>query len=122
MFTILVVSEDQEKRGQLHGWLSQEGFEVPTAKDIRTGLNKLLSEQPDLAIIHISRKKSLQALVELAARMTPCTIVLNDNSGGVETAVTLGTLGADFHEPGSIGRRELIARINALLRRAIPIA
>lgn len=122
MFTLLVVSEDPERRNQLQDWLSQEGFKVPTAKDIRTGLSKLLSEQPGLTIIHISGEKNLQALIELAARMTPYTIVLSDDPSNVEASVALCILGADFYEPDSLGKSELTARINALLRRATLVA
>jgi two-component system phosphate regulon response regulator OmpR len=116
---ILVVDDDARIRDLLRRYLSQEGFEVLLAEDGRA-LNKQLSrETVDLIVLDLMLpgEDGLSICRRLRAGndLTPI-IMLTAKVEDVDRIVGL-EVGADDYLPKPFNPRELLARINAVLRR-----
>jgi DNA-binding response OmpR family regulator len=117
--TILVVDDSLNVRTLVREYLTAEGFRVVTANDGRAALFIARSEKPDLILLDIMmpemtgydfirtyRKERATPIILLTAKLEESDKVL-----GLE-------LGADDYVTKPFGMRELVARINAVLRRA----
>ncbi len=117
--TILVVDDSANVRTLVREYLTAEGFRVVTATDGRAALFAARSEKPDLILLDIMmpemtgydfirnyRKERATPIILLTAKLEESDKVL-----GLE-------LGADDYVTKPFGMRELVARINAVLRRA----
>ena len=115
---ILIIDDDEELNRLLFAYLGQFDFEVLTASHPTRGLQLLKSEQPALIVLDVMlpektgfelcseiRKTSSVPIIMLTARGD-----LNDRVVGLE-------LGADDYLPKPYGPRELVARIQSVLRR-----
>ncbi|MDX2149228.1 MAG: response regulator transcription factor [Bryobacteraceae bacterium] len=122
MQTILVIDDDESLRDTIAVMLEQEGYRVGQAADGRTGYEKALTSRPDLLIVDL-RLPGMTG-VEICRKLregqvkTPILILsaINDEID----KVLLLEIGADDYVVKPFGRRELLARIRALLRRAAP--
>lgn len=117
--TILVVDDKASLRTMLSDYLAEENFRVVTAEDGQQALYVARREKPDLILLDIMmpnmggydflrayRKEQSTPVILLTARLEESDKVL-----GLE-------LGADDYVTKPFGMRELVARINAVLRRA----
>jgi DNA-binding response OmpR family regulator len=122
MKTILVIDDDENLRDTISVMLEQEGFRAAPAADGRSGLDKALTLKPDLILVDL--RLPVMSGIEIckqvrAAQVTTPIIVLS--AVGEETdKVLLLEIGADDYVVKPFGRRELMARIRAALRRAEP--
>ena len=119
---ILVVDDDVRIRDLLRRYLVQEGFEVVLAEDSKA-LNKLLQrESADLIVLDLMMpgEDGLSVCRRLRASgdRTPI-IMLTAKSEDVDRIVGL-EVGADDYLGKPFNPRELLARINAVLRRRPP--
>lgn len=119
---ILVVDDDVRIRDLLRRYLVQEGFEVVLAEDSKA-LNKLLQrESVDLMVLDLMMpgEDGLSVCRRLRASgdRTPI-IMLTAKSEDVDRIVGL-EVGADDYLGKPFNPRELLARINAVLRRRPP--
>ena len=117
--TIMVVDDKANIRAMVSDYLTEENFRVVTAEDGQQALFVARREKPDLILLDIMmpkmggydflrsfRKEKNTPVILLTARLEESDKVL-----GLE-------LGADDYITKPFGLRELVARINAVLRRA----
>jgi two-component system OmpR family response regulator len=121
---ILVVEDDEKIASFITGGLRQAGFAVDQAADGEEGLRLALAEPYDAAVVDVMLPKlDGLALVERLRRDrvgTPVIILsarrsIDDRVKGLHT-------GADDYLTKPFAFAELLARIHALLRRAVGVA
>jgi len=116
--TILIIDDDQKLNQLLEQYLEDFGFDAISAIHPREGMKKLEKASPDLIILDVMlpdmngfevcktiRKKSRVPIIMLTARGE-----LMEKVVGLE-------LGADDYLPKPFEPRELVARIQSILRR-----
>lgn len=116
---ILVVDDDDEIRSLLQVVLTREGFRVQQAKDAPTAQRMLGAQaRVDLIILDVmmpgedglSFCQRLRETLDVPILMVSARGLSIDRSIGLE-------LGADDYLPKPFERRELVARVKAILRR-----
>lgn len=116
---ILVVDDDDEIRSLLQVVLTREGFQVREAKDAPTARRMLGSQgNVDLVVLDImmpgedglSFCQRVRETLDIPILMVSARGLSIDRSIGLE-------LGADDYLPKPFERRELVARVKAILRR-----
>jgi DNA-binding response OmpR family regulator len=119
MTRILVVEDEPEMRRGLKDNLEFEGYEAECAPDGAAGLQMLVNNSYDLAILDVMLPKmsGFEVLKQARARgiQTP-VIMLTAKGEEVDKVVGL-ELGADDYMTKPFSLRELLARIKAILRR-----
>ncbi|MCV2348919.1 two-component system response regulator OmpR [Paucibacter sp. Y2R2-4] len=116
---ILVVDDDARIRDLLRRYLSQEGFEVLLAEDGRALNKQLTRETVDLIVLDLMLpgEDGLTICRRLrAANDTTPIIMLTAKVEDVDRIVGL-EVGADDYLSKPFNPRELLARINAVMRR-----
>ena len=117
---ILVVDDDLRLRDLLQRYLTEQGFMVTTVSDA-PGMDKLLAkERFDLLVLDIMMpgEDGLAACRRLrGTKNTIAIIMLTAKGDDVDRIVGL-EVGADDYLPKPFNPRELVARIQAVLRRA----
>jgi len=120
---ILVVDDDVRIRDLLRRYLSQEGFEVLQAEDGKALTRVLLREPVDLIVLDLMMpgEDGLSVCRRLrgANDRTPI-IMLTAKGEDIDRIVGL-EVGADDYLAKPFNPRELLARINAVLRRRPPV-
>jgi two-component system phosphate regulon response regulator OmpR len=119
---ILVVDDDQRLRDLLVRYLGGEGFEVKAVSDA-AGMDKQLArERYDLVVLDLMLpgEDGLAICRRLRAlTVSPAIVMLTAKGDDVDRIVGL-EMGADDYLPKPFNPRELLARINAVLRRRAP--
>ena len=116
---IVIIEDDPSILRGLQLNLSMEGYLVRSAGDGETGLAMARSEKPDLVVVDVMlpRLGGLEVVREIR-RDDPDMPVLILSAKGQETDKVAGLqLGADDYMVKPFGLKELLARIDALLRR-----
>lgn len=116
---ILVVDDDPDIRSLLRELLGRAGHEVLTAEDGRAALRSLYEQRPDLIVLDVSMPEldgwgTLERIRDLSD--VP-VLMLTARTGELEKVRGLRA-GADDYVTKPFGRQELLARAEALLRRA----
>ncbi len=119
----LVVDDKANVRTLVREYLTEQGFQIVTADNGQNALYNARHEKPDLILldimmpemdgyefIRVYRKESETPIILLTAKLEESDKVI-----GLE-------LGADDYVTKPFGMRELVARINTVLRRAIKAA
>ena len=122
MDSVLIIDDDRELCELVKELLEEEGFRVETANQSVKGLERALSGEHSLVVLDVMMPKMngfevvrrLRAAPHKAAR-TP-VIMLTARGEDVDRIVGL-EIGADDYLAKPFNPRELIARINAILRR-----
>ncbi len=119
MQTILVIDDDEGLQDTIAVMLEQEGFRVVSALDGRTGYEKALTLKPDLLIVdlRLPGMTGTEICKQLRAAQVQTPIVVLSAVGEEVDKVILLEMGADDYVVKPFGRRELLARIRAVLRR-----
>jgi two-component system, OmpR family, phosphate regulon response regulator OmpR len=119
---ILVIDDDQRLRDLLVRYLGGEGYEVKAVPDAH-GMDKQLGrERYDLVVLDLMLpgEDGLAICRRLRAQAhAPAIIMLTAKGDDVDRIVGL-EMGADDYLPKPFNPRELLARINAVLRRKAP--
>jgi two-component system phosphate regulon response regulator OmpR len=123
---ILVVDDDLRMRDLLVRYLGGEGYEVKAAADA-AAMDKLLArERYDLVVLDLMLpgEDGLSVCRRLRSEnaglgTAPAIIMLTAKGDDVDRIVGL-EMGADDYLPKPFNPRELLARINAVLRRKAP--
>jgi two-component system, OmpR family, response regulator len=121
---ILVVDDDGEIRSLLRMILVREGFQVEEAKDAASARKRLGGgDDFDLFILDVMMpgEDGLSFCERLRETRATPILMISARSLSVDRAIGLET-GADDYLPKPFERRELVARVRALLRRAAPPA
>jgi DNA-binding response OmpR family regulator len=117
---LLVVEDDRALREGLAQALAAEGYRVETATDGRQGLDRLLGEHFDLAILDVAmpRLGGFDVCREVRKRGFLLPILFLTVRGEEVDRVLGLEIGADDYVTKPFSLRELLARVAALLRRA----
>jgi DNA-binding response OmpR family regulator len=121
--SILVVDDDADMRDLVAELLGRAGHDVRQASDGRAGLRELFRRPPDLVVLDVSMPEldgwaTLERIREVSE--VP-VLMLTAQSGELDKVRGLRG-GADDYVAKPFGRQELLARVEALLRRAAPAA
>jgi len=116
---VLVVDDDDDIRLLLEELLRGAGYSVDTAQDGRAALRVFHANPCDLVILDLSMPEldGFETLERLRDLSDVPVILLTARSGEIDK-VRGFRAGADDYVVKPFGRQELIARIEALLRRA----
>jgi DNA-binding response OmpR family regulator len=123
MTSVLVVDDERAMVGMVAALLGEDGYEVVTAYDGEAALKRHAEESPDLVILDRGLPKLSGDEVCRRIRATSSTpiLMLTGEKGSDERARLLD-LGADDYLEKPFSKKELSARVRALLRRATPAA
>lgn len=119
METLLIIEDDAAMLRGLKDNFEQQGYTVLTAADGETGLEAALETKPDLIVLDIMLPKvngyEICRLVRAEKLAMPIIML---TAKGEESDVVLGlNLGADDYITKPFSIKELLARVNAFLRR-----
>jgi len=122
MQTILFIDDDEGLQDTIAVMLEQEGYRVLAALDGKTGYEKALTLKPDLLIVdlRLPAMSGVDICKQLRSAQIQVPIIVLSAIGEEVDKVLLLEIGADDYVTKPFGRRELLARIRALLRRASP--
>jgi DNA-binding response OmpR family regulator len=117
--TILVVDDEPAMVGMVGALLGEDGHQIVTAYDGETALRRHSEEHPDLVILdrRLPRMSGDEVCRAIRASSATPILMLTGEKGSEERARLLD-LGADDYLEKPFSKRELSARVRALLRRA----
>ncbi|MBI5536474.1 MAG: response regulator transcription factor [Deltaproteobacteria bacterium] len=115
---VLIVDDDEELNQLLTEYLAPFGFVVSSASHPDDGLRMLKSDAPDILILDVMLPGMDGFAVCRRVRETSAVpIIMLTARGGVVDRVVGLELGADDYLPKPFEPRELVARMQAVLRR-----
>ena len=115
---ILVVDDEPELRGMLRKYLVNNGFDVDAVATGSEATTYLKATVPDLVILDVGLPDidGFEVLRKMRAASDVPVIMLTARADEVDRVVGL-SVGADDYVTKPFSPRELVARINAVLRR-----
>jgi DNA-binding response OmpR family regulator len=118
---VLVIDDDADIRALVAELLGRAGLSVEQAEDGRAGLRALHKTPPDLVVLDVSMPDldGWQTLERIRDLSEVPVLMLTARGGELERVRGLKA-GADDYVVKPFGRQELVARAQALLRRAAP--
>jgi len=125
MKNILIIEDDKALLETLKSFLDIENFKVTTATDGEKGFQLACQEKIDLIVLDLNLP-SLSGLeickrLRIKGIMMPIIILTGEKKDEIDKVLGL-ELGADDYLTKPFGTKELLARINAVLRRSKPAA
>lgn len=119
MHNILVIDDDEELQDTIAVMLEQEGYRVTQALDGKSGYERALTLKPDLLIVdlRLPAMNGMEICRQLRSSQIQTPIIVLSAVGEEVDKVLLLEIGADDYVTKPFGRRELLARIRAVLRR-----
>ena len=122
MAKILIADDDINLLKMLRRTLVYEGFDVVTAQNGEEALDKIHTEQPDLAVLDwmMPKMDGISVAETLREVDSGIPIMMLTARDAVEFRVQGLESGADDYLVKPFAPAELVARINTLLRRANP--
>jgi DNA-binding response OmpR family regulator len=115
---ILIVDDETELRSMLRQYLTREGFDVAEAISGKEALDMVQRRQPDLILLDVGLPDidGFEVLRTLRATSDTPVIMLTARDDEIDRVVGL-SVGADDYVVKPFSPRELVARIQAVLRR-----
>lgn len=118
---VLIIDDDARLNALLTEYLGRFGFTVRTASHPHEGLRALKAETPDLVILDIMLPEmDGLAVCRKIRERTRLPIIMLTARGEVSDRIVGLEMGADDYLPKPFEPRELVARIQAVLRRGTP--
>jgi DNA-binding response OmpR family regulator len=119
---ILVIEDDENVRDTIAVMLEQEGFRIHLTGNGNEGLELALRQKPDLVLVdlRLPGMSGVEICKRLRAAQMKTAIIVLSAVGDEVDKVLLLEMGADDYVVKPFGRRELLARIRAVLRRTLP--
>jgi DNA-binding response OmpR family regulator len=116
--TVLVVEDEEPLRTELAYQLEQEGYRVVQASDGAQALERFRADKPDLVLLDLMlpRLSGIEFTRIVRRESDAPILMLTAKAGEVDKVVGL-ELGADDYVTKPFSLRELLARVNGLLRR-----
>ncbi len=121
---ILVVDDDARLRALLSRYLAENGFRVTTAESAAEARATLRSVAPDLMVLDVMMpgESGLTLTEQLRHAANGVPVLMLTARGAPEDRIAGFEAGADDYLPKPFEPLELVLRIRAMLRRAIPVA
>src|SRR5581483_3160811 len=121
---LLVVDDDERLRGLLHRYLSGNGYRVTAAADAADARALMKSMAFDLLVLDVMMpgETGFDLTKAVRAQQSQVPILILTARGDAEDRIAGFEYGADDYLPKPFEPRELLLRVNALLRRATPFA
>ena len=121
---ILIVEDEPAMVAGLRDNFEYEGYEVISAADGAEGLERALTDNPDLVVLDVMmpRMSGLDVCKQLKTKRPSVPIIMLTARGQEIDKVVGLELGADDYVTKPFSIRELMARVKAVLRRASPQA
>ena len=115
---VLVVDDDPDIRSALRDVLGDNGFLVTEAATGSRAKELVARHDPDVVLLDLNLPdvSGLDVLIELTRTVSTPVIVLSGRTGEADRVVGLD-LGADDYITKPFSARELVARVNAAIRR-----
>ena len=122
--TLLLIDDDEVMRRCCGDVLRGAGYGLALACDGEEGLNQAEQVNPDLILLDVDmpRRNGWQTLTALRSRGYTQPVVMMTGAVGIDDRVRGLSGGADDYLCKPCDSRELLARVNAALRRARPAA
>ena len=118
---VLIVDDDEKLTALLVEYLGRFGFTVKTAAHPDAGLRSLRADPPDIVILDVMLPGIDGFAVCRKVRETSAVPIIMLTARGEVTDRVVGLeMGADDYLPKPFEPRELVARIQAVLRRGRP--
>jgi len=117
--TVLIVDDDAKLRKLLEEYLQGYGFSTQALPDGLRVLSTIRRNQPDIVILDImlGRENGLEILKQIRGEFSVPVVMLTAKGEDTDRIVGL-ELGADDYLPKPFNPRELLARMNSVLRRS----
>ncbi|HEV7374122.1 MAG TPA: response regulator transcription factor [Pyrinomonadaceae bacterium] len=121
MQEVLVIDDDVGLCELVAEYLEPEGYKVEAVHDGEAGVERALSGEHALAVLDFMLPgiNGFEVLRRIRARSRLPVVMLTARGDDVDRIIGL-EIGADDYLPKPFNPRELVARINAVLRRARP--
>ena len=118
----LAIGNDPDARALLRTLLEDAGIEFVGAADGRTGLRSFYDERPDLVVLELDPTDSdgLELLATIREMSEVPVIAVTGREGGAAERAALLRAGADDCVTRPFAGAEMLARVEALLRRSSP--
>lgn len=118
MSKVLLVDDDTVLTELLSEYLTAEGLEVNIVSDGEAGVQEILSHQYHVVVLDsmMPKMNGLEVLKTIRAKSAVPIIMLTAKGDDIDRIIGL-EMGADDYVPKPCTPRELLARINAILRR-----
>lgn len=119
MNRVLLVDDDDTLTELLTEYLTAEGLEVNRMPDGESGVNEILNNHYDVVILDsmMPKMNGLDVLKTVRQQSKVPVIMLTAKGDDIDRIIGL-EMGADDYVPKPCMPRELLARINAILRRS----
>jgi DNA-binding response OmpR family regulator len=119
MTSVLLIDDDNELSKLLEEYLQSEQFELESAHDGPSGLEKALGNHYAAVILDVMLPgmSGLDVLKQLRQKSSVPVLMLTARGSELDRILGL-ELGADDYLPKPFNPRELVARLRAILRRA----
>src|SRR5206468_6419543 len=116
---ILVIDDDVELCELVAEYLEPDGYHVDAAHDGVEGVKRALAEEYSLAVVDymLPGMNGFEVLRQIRARSRLPIVMLTARGDDMNRIIGL-QIGADDYLPKPFNPLELVARINAVLRRA----
>ncbi len=118
---LLIVDDEPDFLALVHGWLEDDGYDVHTAANRWDGLQEFVDFRPQLTITDI-RMPAMDGfqLISRIREISEAHVMALTAMGDTENTVRGLELGADEYLVKPIIKREFLARVRSLVRRAKP--
>ena len=119
MVSVLLIDDDTELSKLLEEYLQSEQFELHSAHDGPSGLDKALANHYSAVILDVMLPgmSGLDVLKQLRQKSAVPVLMLTARGSELDRILGL-ELGADDYLPKPFNPRELVARLRAILRRS----
>jgi DNA-binding response OmpR family regulator len=119
---ILVIDDDRKLSAALVAGMEAEGYRVTSANSAEEGFFLLHSERPDLLLLDLTlpQRNGLDLLRQIRKDRVDVRVLMLTSHNSVDNRVEGLNAGADDYLGKPFSFPELLARIQALLRRSLP--
>jgi two-component system, OmpR family, phosphate regulon response regulator OmpR len=121
---ILVIDDDQRLRELLQQFLTQNGFRVSALPDARELARRMERDPPHLIVLDwmMPHEPGIDVCQKLRAQGDRTPIIMLTAKGEDDERIEGLDAGADDYLPKPFNPRELVSRINAVLRRLADVS
>ncbi len=120
---LLVVDDDTRLRSLLQRYLREQGFQVSAVKGAKEAENLLAYYKVDLLIVDIMMPEitGIEFLKKIRAENNTIPVILLTAMGDAADRINGLEIGADDYVPKPFEPKELVLRINNILKRTIKV-